>query len=73
MDATVDPVVIIAAIALAVFLLFLVLVSVLIKLERFLEDLRYVNMEIRRSSARERKYWRRRRRRLWLSLLPFVR
>lgn len=72
MEMPVDPIVIIAGIALIVFLLCLLLVRVLIKLERFCEDLRYINMEIRRASARERKAWRRRRRRLWLSLLPFT-
>ena len=71
METPIDPIVIIAAIALGVFLLLLFVISVVLRLERFLEELRYVNMEIQRASPRERKFWLRRRRRLWLMLLPF--
>lgn len=39
----------------------------------FSQQLRYLNREIRRSCGAERKFWKRRRRRLWLSLLPFFR
>lgn len=38
----------------------------------FTQELKYINMEIRRSSDRERKYWVRKRRKLLLSLIPFV-
>lgn len=72
MDISADTIVIVAGIALAAFLLISLLVSLVIKLERFREELSYVNMELRRASARERKYWKRRRRLLWLSLLPFT-
>lgn len=37
----------------------------------FLRELRYLNSEIGRNVGAERRYWIRRRRRLWLSLLPF--
>ena len=73
MDAPLDPIAIVAGIALAVFLFVLLLASVLTKLQRFRSELSYINMELRRASAKERKHWRRRRRRLWLSLLPFTR
>ena len=40
---------------------------------QFSHQLRYLNREIRRTRGAERKLWKRRRRRLWLSLLPFCR
>ena len=40
---------------------------------QFSQQLRYLNKEIRRTRGAERKRWKRRRRRLWLSLLPFFR
>lgn len=51
-------------------LLFFFLV-LLVKLRDFREELEYINMEIRRSGAAGKKYWKKRRRQLWLSLLPF--
>ena len=39
----------------------------------FHEELEYLNMEIRRTDGRERAHWEKKRRKLWLSLLPFVR
>lgn len=41
------------------------------KLHRFRRELRYINMEISRSSGRERVYWKNQKRLLWRSLLPF--
>ena len=38
----------------------------------FIRELRYLNKEIRCNHGAERVYWIRQRRRLWLSLLPFV-
>lgn len=38
----------------------------------FAGELRYLNNEIRRSMGEEQRYWIRQRRRLWLSLIPFV-
>lgn len=38
----------------------------------FRRELKYLNDEIGRNSGRERERWIRRRRRLWLSLIPFV-
>ena len=38
----------------------------------FMRELKYVNDEIGRNTGRERQRWIRRRRRLWLSLIPFV-
>ncbi len=52
----------------AVFILFTV-----IWLHDFRFELRNINDEINRNEGEERKYWIARRRRLWLSLIPFVR
>lgn len=38
----------------------------------FIQELCYLNKEIQCTSGAERKYWLRQRRRLWLSLLPFM-
>ncbi len=38
----------------------------------FSKELKRINCEINRTHGHERKHWVRRRRRLWLSLLPFV-
>lgn len=55
-------------------LITLVVIVLLVRsFNRFSRELWLLNMEIGRTTGRERKYWRRRRVRLWLSLLPFVR
>ena len=41
-------------------------------LVEFFRELRYLNQEIRCNHGVARDYWIRQRRRLWLSLLPFV-
>ena len=38
----------------------------------FRRELKYINLEIGRTYGEEREDWKRKRRRLWLSLLPFV-
>jgi len=38
----------------------------------FSQELNYINSEIMRSEGQELKYWKKQRRRLWLSLIPFV-
>ena len=54
----------------------LVLLALLVKLALFINDfsqeLKYINNEIHRTHGAERKHWLRERRRLWLSLIPFV-
>ena len=45
----------------------------MIKLSRFRRALMYVNMEIQRNRGAEREYWKRKKCRLWLALLPFYR
>lgn len=54
-----------------------VLISLLIRLIVFIYDfsseLYYLNIEIERTEGEERSWYIRQRRRLWLSLIPFVR
>ena len=51
----------------------LLAVRIMQRIGRFREDLYYINLEIHRSTGEERNYWKREKRRLWLSLLPFYR
>ena len=62
------------ALATLIALLFIVLLlaGLVSFLNKFCQELIYLNSEIRRTFGSERKHWKRRRRRLWLSLLPFV-
>lgn len=49
------------------------LLAVLVsKINEFSCKLEEINMEIARTQGRERKLWKRKKRRLWLSLLPFL-
>ena len=56
----------------AAFFLFLLLFGLVSFFTDFSQELKYINCEIRRTDGSERRYWIRRRRRLWLSLIPFV-
>ncbi len=54
------------------FFLLMLLIKRVLFFRQFLQELRYLNNEIARTKHNERKYWIKQRRRLWLSLLPFV-
>lgn len=58
---------------LAVFFLVLILFGSVFFFSDFSRELKYLNNEIRRTEGAERKHWIRMRRRLWLSLFPFIR
>ena len=61
-------------IGLAVLLIGLpLLVWVTLTVRDFVRELRRLNMEIGRSHGSERRHYERKKRRLWLSLIPFVR
>ena len=60
------------AIVIAFFAVVL-LVGLTIKINDLSHDLDYLNREIARIEGAEREYWKREKRRLWLSLLPFYR
>ena len=51
----------------------ILIVMLTLYLTAFSKELRYVNGEIARTEGAQRRYWLHRRRRLWLSLIPFVR
>ena len=56
----------------AAFFLFLLLFGLVSFFNDFSQELKYINCEIQRNTGAERRYWIRKRRRLWLSLIPFV-
>ncbi len=58
----------IAAVCVAIF----VLIGGVLVFDDFSRELRNVNNEIKRTRGTEQKYWIRRKRKLWLSLLPFI-
>ena len=55
------------------FFAVLILVGLTMKINEFSHELDYLNREIARTEGAEREHWKREKRRLWLSLLPFVR
>ena len=61
------------AVVLGLIFLFLLLGSLWARIQRFREKLRYVDMEMQRSSAHDRPLWQSRRRRLWLWLFFLAR
>ena len=56
-----------------ILLLFIFLLAFVFHMNDFVNELKYLNVEINRTDGKERKHWIRRRRKLWLSLIPFVR
>lgn len=48
------------------------LLALLFFLQDFQQELRYINMEIQRSTGKEREHWQKKKRQLLLSLLPFT-
>ncbi len=56
-----------------VFFAVLILVVLSVKINEFSHELDYLNREIARTEGAEREHWKREKRRLWLSLLPFFR
>ena len=72
MNSEIDSVFLLAAIV-AAFFGILLLFGLIMKISEFYQELDYINMEIGRTTGGEQKYWKREKRRLWLSLLPFYR
>ena len=56
----------------AVFFLIVILFGLCSFINCFCQELKYLNNEIERTYGSERRFWIYRRRRLWLSLIPFV-
>lgn len=63
----------IVALVIAGIILILAIIKGYIVLQAFLRELRYLNNEIGRTEGRERQHYIRRKKRLLLSLIPFVR
>ena len=57
---------------LAALVLAVVMLRFMLFIHDFSEELCYLNMEIARSEGAERSYYVHERRRLWLSLIPFI-
>ncbi len=55
-----------------VVILFIVTAGLIDFVNSFSRELRYINNEIGHTEGAANRYWRRRRRRLWISLFPFV-
>ena len=51
----------------------IIVVLIAVRISNFIRELRYLNTEIARTTGVQRRHWLRCRRRLWLSLIPFVR
>lgn len=47
------------------------IVNLALFVNEFVPKLKHINSEIKRSRGKEKRFWKRKRRRLWLSLLPF--
>ena len=74
MTSLVVPFMGIAYVLIALFIgvmLFLLILRLVFRLDSLKRDIKYVNMEIRRTRGSERKAWQKEKRRLWLSLIPF--
>lgn len=53
-------------------LLLWMIVSAVSFMTAFTKELDYIKEEIKRTEGAEQRYWRKRKRKLWRSLLPFV-
>jgi len=67
-----DKGILVLIIILSILLLFVILGVISFQVREFSRELKYLNCEIDRTSGREREYWIRKKRKLWLSLIPFV-
>ena len=68
------PLLLKGAVAIVILFFTVVLLAGLVKnIDTFKHELDYINMEIARSEGDRRKHWQKKKRQLWLSLLPFYR
>ena len=54
------------------FVLALLIMGLVVYFRKFVKELQKLNRRIRDTGGSSRRHWIRRRRRLWLSLIPFV-
>ena len=66
-----NTVIIILLAIIALFVAVFLIISLAVKISEFSRERNYINTEIERTTGAERRYWKREKRRLWLSLLPF--
>ena len=68
-----DEMTVFLAVVIGLLVLLLLVVRAFVCFSKFSQNLRLINMEIRRTEGSERLRWKRRKKRLLLSLLPFAR
>lgn len=73
MHQEIDPVIGVLLGVMIAFFAIVFLVGLVMKINDFTHELDYINREIGRTTGGEQRYWKREKRRLWLSLLPFYR
>lgn len=73
MNPELDDLTIVLLVIMIAFVAIVLLVGLVQKINTFRHGLGYLNREIARTEGAERDYWKREKRRLWLSLLPFYR
>lgn len=73
MNSQLDAIAIVLVPIVIAFFAIALLVGLAAKINDFSRDLAYLNREIARTEGAEREHWKREKRRLWLSLLPFFR
>ena len=73
MTSEIDPVTNLLCVIGIIFFALIFLIQLVVQIKRFLWELDYINCEIARTTGAERRYWQKKKRRLWLSFLPFYR
>ena len=73
MTPEIDSVTTAMLVLIILFFVIAFLIVIVSKFKAFTRDLDYINREIARTEGREQQYWKKEKRRLWLSLLPFYR
>ena len=67
-----DTLIFVLGAVVGIILLAAVILRFVTWLSEFQQELHMLNTEIGRTSGREQRYWLKRKRRLWLSIIPFV-
>lgn len=73
MNQEFDPVIGVLLVVVVAFFVIVFFIGLIMKINDFTNELNYINREIGRTTGGEQRYWKREKRRLWLSLLPFYR
>ena len=73
MNQEFDPVIGVLLVVVVAFFVIIFFIGLIMKINDFTNELNYINREIGRTTGGEQRYWKREKRRLWLSLLPFYR